>query len=155
MVVEEKLEKLRLKLPPAPPPAANYRPYVRIGDLIYISGQLPMSGGKVVYTGKVGQDLGEEQAYQAATLCTLNALAQVKAALGSFDNLETVVRVEGFVNSAPGFTQQPRVINGCSDLLKKVLGERGGHARTAVGCNELPLDAAVEIALIVAARRAG
>ncbi len=150
MSPEEKLKELGLELPPAPGPAANYFPFVENDGVIYISGQLPMWEGAMKYSGHVGSDLTVDQGYEAARICALNGLSQMKAALGSFDHLSQVIRVDGYVNSASGFTEHPQVLNGCSDLLKEVLGERAGHARMALGCNELPLNAAVEIAFMVA-----
>ncbi len=147
--VEEQLEALGLELPEAPPPAANYKRCVRAGSLAFFSGQLPWVDGKIGYAGHVGSDLTEEEGYEAAQICALNALAQIKAELGSFYQLKTIVRVEGHVNSAPGWTGHPQVLNGASDLFAKVLGDRAGHARTALGHNELPLNAAVELVLIV------
>jgi len=149
MSVEEKLKELGLELPEAPPPAANYRRCVQAGNLAFFSGQLPWVDGKIRYPGHVGSDLTEEEGYEAARICALNALAQIKAELGSFDRLKNLVRVEGHVSSAPGWTGHPKVLNGASDLFLKVLGERAGHARTALGHNELPLNAAVELAFIV------
>jgi enamine deaminase RidA (YjgF/YER057c/UK114 family) len=152
MSVEEKLKELGLELPAAPPPAANYKRCVRVGNLAFFSGQLPWVEGKMRYAGHVGSELTDEEGYQAARLCALNALAQIKAEFGSFDALETIVRVEGHVNSAPGWTGHAQVLNGASDLFKEVLGDRAGHARTALGHNELPLGAAVELVVIVAWR---
>ena len=152
MSVEAKLKELGLDLPAAPPPAANYRRCVRVGNLAFLSGQLPWVEGKMRYAGHVGSELTDEEGYQAARICALNALALIKAELGSFDKLETIVRVEGHVNSAPGWTGHSQVLNGASDLFVELLGDRAGHARTALGHNELPLDAAVELALIVAVR---
>ncbi|MFH1918680.1 MAG: RidA family protein [Planctomycetota bacterium] len=154
MNVEDKLKKLGLKLPSAPPPAANYKRCVQVGNLAFFSGQLPWVDGKMRYAGHVGSDLTDKEGYEAAKLCALNALAQIKAELGSLDRLETIVRVEGHVNSAPGWTGHPQVLNGASDLFAEVLGERAGHARTALGHNELPLNAAVELVLIVAVKGA-
>jgi len=150
MSVEEKLKQLGLELPSPPPPAANYKRCVRAGNLAFFSGQLPWVQGKLRYVGHVGSDLTDSEGYEAAKICALNALAQIKAEFGSFDRLETIVRVEGHVNSAPGWTGHPKVLNGASDLFVSVLGEKAGHARTALGHNELPLNAAVEIVLIVA-----
>jgi enamine deaminase RidA (YjgF/YER057c/UK114 family) len=150
MSVEEKLKEMGLELPSPPPPAANYKRCVRAGNLAFFSGQLPWVEGKLRYVGHVGSDLTDAEGYEAAKICALNALAQIKAELGSFDRLETIVRVEGHVNSAPGWTGHPKVLNGASDLFVNVLGERAGHARTALGHNELPLNAAVELVLIVA-----
>jgi len=152
MSVEEKLKALGLELPDAPPPAANYKRCVRVGNLAFFSGQLPWVDGQMRYAGHVGSDLTDEEGYEAAKICALNALAQIKAELGSLDKLETIVRVEGHVNSGPGWTGHPQVLNGASDLFARVLGDRAGHARTALGHNELPLNAAVELVLIVAVR---
>ena len=152
MTVEEKLAELGLSLPVPPGPAANYSPFVEHAGLIYISGQLPMVDGEMKFAGHVGSDLDVEQGYEAARLCALNGLSQMRVALDGFENLERVIRVDAYVNSAPGFTGQPGVVNGCSDLLKEVLGDRAGHARLALGSNELPLNAATEIAFIVARR---
>ena len=152
MSVEEKLKQLGLELPSPPPPAANYKRCVRAGNLAFFSGQLPWVEGKLRYVGHVGSDLTDAEGYEAAKICALNALAQIKAELGSFDRLETIVRVDGHVNSAPGWTGHPKVLNGASDLFMNVLDERAGHARTALGHNELPLNAAVELVLIVAVR---
>ena len=152
--VEEKLKRLGLTLPDAPPPAANYKRCVRVGNLAFFSGQLPWKDGKMRYAGHVGSELTDGEGYQAARLCALNALAQIKAEFGSFDPLEMLVRVEGHVNSAPGWTGHPQVLNGASDLFAEVLGERAGHARTALGHNELPLNAAVELVFIVAVKDA-
>lgn len=152
MSVEERLAQLGLELPGPPPPAANYKRCVQCGNLAFFSGQLPWVKGKMRYAGHVGAELTEEEGYRAARICALNALAQIKAEFGSFDRLETIVRVEGHVNSAPGWTGHPKVLNGASDLFMEVLGERAGHARTALGHNELPLDAAVELVLIVAVK---
>ena len=152
MSVEEKLKELGIELPKPPPPAANYKRCVRAGNLAFFSGQLPWGDGKMRYAGHVGSDLTDEEGYQAARLCALNALAQIKAEFGGFDTLETIVRVEGHVNSASGWTGHPQVLHGASDLFVEVLGERAGHARTALGHNELPLNAAVELVLIVAVK---
>jgi len=153
MSVEERLKELGIELPSAPPPAANYKRAVRAGNLVFFSGQLPWVEGKLRYTGHVGSDLTDAEGYEAAKICALNALAQIKAELGSFERLETIVRVDGHVNSASGWTGHPQVLNGASDLFAKVLGEKAGHARTALGHNELPLNAAVELVLIVAVKK--
>lgn len=155
-VVADRLKSLGITLPRPAPAAGNYVPVLEVDGWIYVSGQLPMVDGKVVSTGKVGADVSAEDAYQAARTCAINALALIREALGGEDAaLETVriVKVGGFVASASGFTQQPKVINGASDLLVEVLGERGRHARAAVGVAELPLGASVEVELV--ARRLG
>lgn len=145
---EERLKRLGLRLPDPPEPAANYKPFIRAGNLLFISGQLPVVRGEVRYRGAVGLDLTEEEGYEAAKLCALNVLAQIKAALGSLQRLEVLIRVEGYVNSAPGWTDQPKVLNGASDLFAQVLGDKSGHTRIALGHNTLPLNAAVEVAAV-------
>ncbi len=149
MTAEEKLNRMGMKLPPAAKPVGAYVPYLRTGNLIFTSGQLPLKEGKLIYEGKVGADLTLEQGYEAARVTVLNALAQIKAAVGDLEKVVQVVRLEGFVNSAPGFTGQPKVLNGASEFLIEVFGERGLHTRYAVGTSELPLNAPVELALTV------
>jgi len=144
---EEKLVQLGLSLPPAPAPVGSYLPVLRVGDLVFTSGQLPMRQGKLVATGKVGGIASMTQVIEGARVATLNALAQVAAVAGGLGNVLRIVRVGVFVNSAPGFTEQAKVANAASDLLVEVFGEAGRHVRTSVGVNELPLDAAVEIEL--------
>ncbi|MNX67916.1 Endoribonuclease L-PSP [compost metagenome] len=149
--VQERLTALGISLPAPSAAVANYLPVVELDGWIYVSGQLPMANGALTCTGKVGAEVGVDDAYQAARLCAINGLALIKSALGGGDDsLENVriVRVGGFVASAEGFTGQPKVINGASDLLVEVLGENGRHARAAVGVAELPLGAAVEVELI-------
>jgi enamine deaminase RidA (YjgF/YER057c/UK114 family) len=146
--VTERLTELGLTLPSPAKPLAAYVPAVRTGNLVYTSGQLPTEAGSLVCTGKVGAEVTAEQAKQAAQLCALNALAAVDA-LAGIDNVTRVVKVVGFVASAPGFTGQPGVVNGASEFLGEVFGEAGAHARSAVGVSELPLDAPVEVELIV------
>lgn len=152
MSIESRLEELGLSLPTAPPPAANYKPCVRFGNLLFLSGQLPMADGEMKYSGRVGKDLDEEAGYEAAKLCALNALAQIKKELGDFDAVATILRVDGHVNCTPDFDAMPKVLNGTSDLLKELLGDRAGHARVALGHHQLPLNAAVEIAMTVGLR---
>lgn len=152
MSAERRLAELGLVLPEAPRPVAAYVPAVQIGNFLYTSGQLPFREGRVVYTGKVGGALSETDGYAAARLCALNCLAVARSALGNLDRVERVVKVSGFVNSAPGFTGQPKVLNGASELLAEVFGEAGRHARAAVGVAELPLDAAVEVEMLFAVR---
>ena len=144
--VAARLKELGLTLPDAPAPVANYVPAVRSGDLLQISGQIPLEGGKPQFIGKLGRDLGVEQGQQAARLCALNVLAQARAALGGdLDRVVRCVRVGGFVNCTPEFTDQPQVVNGASDLFVAVLGDAGRHARAAVGCASLPRGVAVEV----------
>lgn len=150
--VERKLESIGLALPELVKPVGSYIPAVQVGNLVMTSGQLPVSGGKVAFTGKLGAEVSIDDGYQAARLCILNALAAVKGVIGDLDRVERVVKVTGFVGSAEGFTDQPKVVNGASDLLTEIWGDRGTHARSAVGMFELPLGAAVEVELIVAVK---
>jgi enamine deaminase RidA (YjgF/YER057c/UK114 family) len=143
--VEARLQQLRVDLPQAPTALANYVPYVHIGNLLYVSGQLCQWNGKQQITGRLGVDLSLDAGQQAARLCGLNLLAQARAAIGDLDRIRRCVRINGFVACAPEFTQQPQVINGCSDLLVDVLGDAGRHTRIAVGVAALPGGAAVEI----------
>lgn len=147
--VQTRLAELGFALPPVATPVAAYVPAVRHGDLIMTSGQLPMVDGALVATGKVGAEVTPEQAKDLARICALNALAAVASLVGSLDNIQ-VLKVVGFVASAEGFTGQPGVINGASELLGAVLGDHGVHARSAVGVAELPLGAPVEVELTVA-----
>ena len=151
MSIEAKLKELGLELPPAPAPAANSVPYSREGGILFIAGQVPFGyDGKLTFIGKVGQELDQEAGYQAARLCALNGLAQIRAALGSLDKVRQVLRVGGWVNCTDGFTNQPEVINGASDLLVEVFGDKGRHARAAVGTNALPRGVATEVEFTVA-----
>ncbi|MFG1916561.1 RidA family protein [Micromonospora sp. NPDC048898] len=143
-----KLAELGLDLPEVVPPVASYVPAVQSGQHVYVSGQLPFAEGKLLATGKVGAGISAEQAKDLAQRCALNGLAVVDSLVG-LENVVKVVKVTGFVASAPGFTGQPGVINGASDLFGTVFGEAGRHARSAVGVAELPLDAPVEVELIV------
>ena len=146
---EAKLKQLGIELPEAPKPLAAYIPAVKTGKYVYTSGQLPLKGGELKFKGKVGSDLTEAEGYEAAKLCAVNCLSVVKSAIGSLDAIKRIVKVTGFVNSAPGFQAQPKVVNGASEFLGEVFGDAGKHARAAVGVSELPLDAAVEIEMIV------
>lgn len=144
--IDARLSELGLTLPQAAAPAANYVPYVQSGNLVFVSGQITLENGDLQYVGRVGEDFTTEQAYEAAKLCGLNLIAQVKAACGGdLDRVTRVVRLGGFVSCTPGFTDQPKVINGASDLMAEVFGEAGKHARAAVGVNSLPLGVAVEV----------
>lgn len=146
---QENLTALGLELPPVPTPAGSYVPATRSGNLIFTAGQLPLTGGELLATGKVGESVNPEVANEAARLCALNALAAAAAAAGGLDNIHRVVKVTGFVASAPGFGGQAGVLNGASDLLGEVFGENGRHARSAVGVAELPLGAPVEVEIVV------
>ncbi|MFE7752345.1 RidA family protein [Streptomyces sp. NPDC057428] len=147
--VEAKLAELGLALPDVVPPLASYQPAVRSGVYVYTSGQLPMMGGKLAVTGKVGAEVTADEAKELARTCALNALAAVKSVAGDLDRIARVVKVTGFVASAADFTGQPAVINGASELLGDVLGDKGVHARSAVGVAVLPLDAPVEVEIQV------
>jgi enamine deaminase RidA (YjgF/YER057c/UK114 family) len=143
-----RLGQLGVVLPQVVAPLASYVPAVRTGNLVYTAGQLPLEDGKLAHTGKVGAEVDPEEGKALARICVLNALAAVDALVG-IDAVSRVVKVVGFVASAPGFNGQPNVINGASDLLAEVFGDKGAHARSAVGVSELPLDAPVEVELIV------
>jgi enamine deaminase RidA (YjgF/YER057c/UK114 family) len=147
--VRDRLKALGYELPSIPNPAGSYVPATSTGSLLFTAGQLPFKEGQLQYTGKVDKDVSVKVAKEAARLCALNALAAVKAEAGSLENVRRVVKVTGYVASAAGFNRQPEVINGASDFLGEVFGERGTHARSAVGVAELPLDAPVEVELIV------
>jgi enamine deaminase RidA (YjgF/YER057c/UK114 family) len=146
---EARLKALGIELPPAPVPIASYVPAVRTGNLVFLAGQGPLVNGKPTVTGKVGADLTEEAGYKAARATILTALAVLRAEIGSLDRVRRVVKLVGWVNSAPGYTRQPWVINGASDLLVEIFGDAGKHARSSVGANELPLNIPVEIELVV------
>ena len=147
--VEERLAEMGLRLPPVVAPVAAYVPAVRTGRYVYTSGQVPVVDGALAVAGKVGAEVTPEQAKELAATCALNALAAVKSVAGDLDRVARVVKVVGFVASDPGFSGQPQVINGASELLVAALGEKGQHARSAVGVAVLPLDAPVEVEIQV------
>jgi enamine deaminase RidA (YjgF/YER057c/UK114 family) len=144
----ERLKDLGYELPAVPRPAGSYVPAARTGSLLFTAGQLPFKEGALAYVGKVGGEVSAEEAKEAARLCAINALAAVEAKAG-LKNVRRVVKVTGYVSSAAGFNDQPMVLNGASELLGEVFGEKGVHARSAVGVAELPLDAPVEVELVV------
>lgn len=150
-MIEQKLAELGVELPQPAAPVASYVPAVEVGGLLYISGQLPFVDGKVV-TGRLGENVSLEQGEAAARACGIMLIAQMKAALGSLDRVERIVKLGAFISSTPEFTAQPKVANGASDLMVQVFGPAGQHARSAVGVPVLPLGAAVEIDAIVAVR---
>ena len=151
--VEDRLSELGLTVPDVVPPVAAYVPVVREGDLVFTSGQLPMVDGSLAATGKVGGDVDAETAKSLAETCALNAIAAIKSEVGDLDTVSRVVKVVGFVASDPSFTGQPGVINGASELLVKAFGDKGIHARSAVGVSALPLDAPVEVEVVVSVAR--
>mgnify|MGYP000323569645 CR=1 FL=1 len=147
--IDAKLAELGITLPTPTPPIANYVPVVRTGNLLFVSGQVSIDGAGKIATGKLGAGVEIEAGREAAKLCAINILAQVKAAIGDLDKVVRVVKLVAFVNSAPDFLDQPKVVNGCSDFFVEVLGDKGRHARSAVGVAALPFDAAVEVEAIV------
>ena len=152
MHVEDRLRELGLELPEAVAPAFQYVAVVVYGGYAWVSGQIPRAGNRILMTGKAGAEISLEQAQVAARACVLQALSQLNQALGDLDRVVRVIKMTGFVASAPGFTQQPQVIDAASELLGQVLGEAGQHARSAVGVAELPRGVPVEIELVVAVR---
>jgi enamine deaminase RidA (YjgF/YER057c/UK114 family) len=147
--VESRINELKLARPEAPKPVAAYIPAKQTGNLVFTAGQLPMVNGELISKGLLGQDVEIDEANKAARICTLNALAAIKGVIGELDRIKQIVRVVGYVASVPTFTQQPAVVNGASELLLEIFGEKGKHARSAVGMAVLPLNASVEIELTV------
>jgi enamine deaminase RidA (YjgF/YER057c/UK114 family) len=147
-MIEERLDELGIELPAAPRPVASYVPVKVVGGLAFVAGQIPMADGEVAPAGAVGGNISTEEANAAARLCAIQALAALREALGSLDRVRGIAKVDVFVASAPGFTDQSKVANGASDLLVELFGDDGRHARAAVGVPELPLGAAVEVALV-------
>ena len=146
--ISQKLSDLNITLPNAAAPAANYVPYVQSGNLLFISGQLPFENGQLIHKGRLGENVSVEDGYKAARQCAINIIAQIKAA-GGLEKVRRIVRLGGFVNSAADFTDQPKVVNGASDLFVEVFGDAGRHARAAVGVPALPLGVAVEVDAVV------
>jgi enamine deaminase RidA (YjgF/YER057c/UK114 family) len=149
MGAEARLAELGITVPEVVPPVAAYQPTARTGNLVFTAGQLPARDGEMIAIGKVGAEVTEEQGYECARQCALNALAAIKAEIGSLDDIVRVVKATVFVASVPDFTAQPKVANGASELLGEVFGEAGKHARSAVGVPVLPLDVPVEVELVV------
>jgi enamine deaminase RidA (YjgF/YER057c/UK114 family) len=144
--IDARLKELKIELPAASTPAANYVPFVRTGNLVVMAGQIPVWNGERRYIGKLGREFSVEQGQEAARLCALNLIAQLRVACdGDLDRVQRCVRLGGFVNCVADFTQSPLVVNGASDLIVQLLGDAGKHARTAIGTNVLPLDVAVEV----------
>ncbi len=146
---EAKLKEMGIVVPEPVKPLASYIPAKQVGDFVYTSGQIPMVAGALKYTGKVGASVTEEQGAECAKICAINCLSAIKGVIGDLDKIESVVKVTGFVNSAPGFNAQPKVINGASDFLGEVFGDAGQHSRSAVGVSDLPIDSPVEVEIIV------
>jgi len=147
-LIEDKLDAMGIKLPNPPTPAGSYIPVVKVGNLLYISGQIPMEDGKVLFTGKVSDD-NLETAQKSAKMCAINILAQIKREVGSLEKVSKIIRLSGFVNSSSEFYQHPKVINAASDLLFEIFGEKGKHSRIAVGVASLPLNSMTEIDAII------
>ena len=148
MTPEEKLKSLGIELPEVPKPLGSYVPFVKTGNLVYLSGMLPLKGGKLTKTGRVGETVTLEEAAEAAKVAAVNGLAVLRSAVGGLDKVKRCVRIEGYVSSAQDFADQPKVLNGASNLVFEVFGEAGLHTRTAIGVNILPLDSPVEISFI-------
>jgi len=146
---EEKIKQMGIDIPEVVKPLAAYIPALQVGNLVMTSGQVPISMGTVKYIGKVGKNLSEDQGKEAAKLCALNCLSAIKSVIGNLDKIKHVIKLTVFVNSAAGFTAQPKVANGASEFIGEIFGEVGKHVRSAVGVSELPLNSAVEIEMIV------
>lgn len=147
--IEQKVRELGYELPNPPKPVASYVPAVRVGNFVYISGQGATKDGKPLMQGHIGAELTCQDGYKAAEVCAVNALSVLRSEIGDLDKVKRIVKVLGFVNSAPGFDQQPFVINGFSDFMEKVFGPYGKHARSAISANELPFGTPVEVEMIV------
>ena len=145
---EEKLKEMGIEVPPCPTPVAAYVPAAQAGNFIFASGQTPIVDNKLVYQGKLGKDLGIEEGYEAAKLAAIRVIAELKSIVGDLDRIERIVKVTGYVNSAPEFGDQPKVVNGASELFRAAFGEKGEHARVAFGAGALPDNAAVEIDVV-------
>ncbi len=148
MSPEERLKELGIELSDMPKPLGSYVPFAKTGNLVYLSGMLPLKEGKLERTGRVAESVTVDEAVQDARTAAINALAILKSAIGSLDNIKRCVKITGFIASSPDFTEQPKVLNGASDLLYEVFGEAGRHARAAVGVNILPMNSPVEIEFI-------
>lgn len=149
MIIEKKIKEMGIEIPNVYEPVATYVPFRKVGNLVYISGQDCRINGKLKYEGKVGREVTEEEAYDAARITAINLLAILKSAIGDLDKVVKIVNLHGYVNSADGFVRQPMVINGASDLLGEIFGEKGRHSRCALSTNELPFNTPVEIEMIV------
>ncbi len=152
-MIEKRIADLGYEIPKEPEPLASYLRSLEFNGLVYTAGQLPMLNGKLLYKGKVGKDISENDAIDAARICALNCLSVIKYEIGDLDRIDRIVKVVVFVNSADGFTNQPIVANGASDFLVQVFGEKGKHVRSAVGVNELPINACIEVELIAGLKK--
>lgn len=148
MSPEDKLKELGIELPEAPTPLGSYIPLLRAGNLVFLSGMLPLRKGKLMRQGKVGKGISSDEAKEEATIATINALSVLKAHIGSLDKVKRCVKITGYVASEPDFTEQPKVLNAASDLLFEIFGERGRHVRSAIGVNVLPFNSSLEIEFI-------
>ena len=148
-MLDEKIKSLKIKIPESIKLMTAHVPAIKVGNIVYTSGQIPMVGGVLKYKGKIGLNLSERDGYEAARICCINCLSAIKGVVDSLDEIERIIKVTGYVNSAPGFIGQSKVINGVSDLLDKIFEESGQHVRAAIGVCELPIDAAVEVEMIV------
>ena len=149
IMIVDKLRENKIVLPPPPAPAGSYIPVISTGNIAFVSGQIPMKDGKVEFTGKVPNEQTIETSQEAAKLCIINCLAQLNTYFGTLENIKKIIRVSGFVNSTPNFSEHPKIINAASDLLFKIFGDAGKHSRIAVGVTSLPLNSTVEIDMIV------
>lgn len=149
MEIEQKLKELGLILPEAPKPVAEYIPAKKIGNLVFTSGQGPIKDGQFVYVGKVGGEVSLKEGYESAKICALNCLAAIKSVIDSLDEIDEVIKIKGYVNSTPDFYRQPEVVNGASELIVKIFGEKGKHTRSALGTSVLPGNIPVELEMIV------
>ncbi len=148
-MIEEKLKKINVTIPEAPKPLASYIPAMHVGNLVFTAGQVPLENGSIKFKGKVGNSVSIEVGKDASKLCAINCLSAIKSEIGSLDKIKRIVKVTVFVNSADGFSDQPKVANGASDFLVELFEEKGKHVRSAVGVSGLPLDATVEVEMIV------
>ncbi len=147
-MIEEKIKELGFNLPGAPKPVAAYIPALEVNNMVFTAGQIPSIAGELLFKGKIGKEVTLMEGQRAAETCILNCLAAIKGVTGNLDKIERIIKLTVFVNSSEDFTDQPKVANGASELLIKIFGEKGKHVRSAVGVNELPLNAAVEVEMI-------
>ncbi len=147
-MIEEKIKELGFNLPEAPKPVAAYIPALEVNNMVFTAGQIPSIAGELLFKGKIGKEVTLMEGQRAAEICILNCLAAIKGVIGNLDKIERIIKLTVFVNSSEGFADQPKVANGASELLIKIFGENGKHVRSAIGVNELPLNAAVEVEMI-------